>query len=182
MSHLGGYIEGGDPAAWYPHLWEWLVAEHHVRSVIDVGCGEGHALRYFRDELDCTVQGIDGVSQADPDIKTFDFTNGPVYVSRSYDLCWSCEFVEHVEERYINNYLDAFRAATSLLAMTHALPGQGGHHHVHERDPGYWLDLFSSHGFALDAALTNEARLYARCNVEPANYFARTGLVFRRTS
>ena len=47
--HLGGYIVGGDDATYYPHLWDWLVSARGVKSVVDVGCGEGHAARYFAD-------------------------------------------------------------------------------------------------------------------------------------
>ncbi len=182
--HLGGYWPGGDPASWYPHLWDWFVYEQEVGSVLDVGCGEGHALRYFRDQLGADVLGIDGVSLGERDVVVHDFTRGPVVLATGgYDLCWCCEFVEHVEERFLQrNVLPAFRATRigGLLALTHALPGQGGHHHVHEREPTYWVDWLTSAGFKLEIDLTQDARLLAGLNIEPTNYFARTGLVFRR--
>jgi hypothetical protein len=54
LAHLGGYVEGGDPATYYPDLWKWFVETLMVRSVIDVGCGDGVALKYFRDTLGCS--------------------------------------------------------------------------------------------------------------------------------
>src|SRR5688572_33082149 len=54
--HLGGYIRGGDPGTWCPHLWSWVVEQFGIKSVLDVGCGEGHSTRFFRD-LGCDVLG-----------------------------------------------------------------------------------------------------------------------------
>src|SRR5437870_3883210 len=41
--HVGGYIQGGDPGSWCPHLWTWAVRELGIQSVLDIGCGEGHS-------------------------------------------------------------------------------------------------------------------------------------------
>ena len=120
--HLGGFVPGGDKATWYPALWQWFVRDCGVHFVLDVGCGDGVALRYFRD-LDCNVVGIDGVEQIDRDIVRHDFNDGPWLhpLNVNFDLCWCCEFVEHVEERYMPNYLEAFTLARYVL-MTHAEP------------------------------------------------------------
>ncbi len=177
--HLGGHWPGGDPSSWYPELWDWLVRVQGVHSVLDVGCGEGHALAYFRDQLDCEVVGVDGIEHPDPDLIQHDFTLGPVVLAHGFDLCWSCEFVEHVEEQFVPNFLEAFRSA-ELLAMTHALPGQGGHHHVNEQAPRYWRNVLAEVGFQLLPGLTFQARRLARDNAPRGSYFSRTGLIFRR--
>jgi hypothetical protein len=138
--HLGGYVVGGDAATFFPGLWDWLVDTWQVRSVIDVGCGEGHALKFFRDR-GCCVIGIDGIEQDDRDVVTHDYATGPwsIYDEdgattrpdglTEFDLAWSCEFVEHVEERYVPNFLATFACARYVL-MTHGEPGQPGWHHV----------------------------------------------------
>jgi len=177
--HLGGYHVGGDPLSWCPALWEWLVEELGVRSMLDVGCGEGHALRWF-DERGVRVLGVDGVGQNDVRIVTHDYTQGPLApmfqtAPRSYDLAWCCEFVEHVEERYIPNFLATFRCA-DLVLMTHAVPGQGGHHHVNCRTDEYWLGVMAAAGFAHERELT----LTTRALAPERSYYAWSGLVFRR--
>ena len=73
--HLGGYVEGGAPATWFPDLWTWLILQG-VTSMLDVGFGEGHALNYFRSH-GCTVIGVEGIEQPDPDIVQHDFTDAP---------------------------------------------------------------------------------------------------------
>lgn len=174
--HLGGYVPGGDPESFYPILWEWLVSEQGVQSVIDVGCGEGQALDHYH-ELGCTVLGIDGVTQAHAAIIQHDYAAGAwpmdVHVERA-DLVWSCEFVEHVEERYVPNFLATF-ALAELVLMTHALPGQPGHHHVNCQPPDYWVGALATIGYALDEGLTQRTRELAG-----HGYYRLTGLAFRR--
>lgn len=185
--HLGGYIVGGDPATYYPDLWRWLVREHDVRSVVDVGCGEGHAARYFADR-GCDVIGIDGVWQLSQNWQfvMHDYTIGSwpekvvgTRMEGATDLAWSCEFVEHVEERFVPNFLETF-AMAAMVVMTHAEPDQPGYHHVNCQLPEYWKWALSTVGFYFDEELTAAARRMALLNSNEINHFARSGLVFRR--
>lgn len=193
--HLGGFLPQGDPATWLPDLWRWTTTELGVRSVIDIGCGAGYAVRYFRNELGCDVTGVDGAPQEDDHIIEWDFTLGPLTpgASDGFDLAWSCEFVEHVPELCVPNFLTTFQAAKIVL-MTHSEPGQPGHHHVNCQPSGYWIEQFESVGFGFDGDLTIEARRQAyfndfywvdeRCSDTwwgfHVNHFARSGLAFRR--
>jgi SAM-dependent methyltransferase len=170
--HLGGYVAGGDPDCMYPEMWAWLVERERIEGVLDVGCGDGAALAAFR-ALGCVVLGIDGVPQDDEDIVEHDFTAGPWKDSDSYDLVWSCEFVEHVERRYIENFLPAFQQAP-LVLMTHATPGQPGWHHVNCQDSTWWQGIMLEIGYRVDENLTAETRQRAH------GYYAATGLAFRR--
>lgn len=176
---LGGYVAGGDDATYYPELWDWFVDELGCQRVIDVGAGDGAAVDYFHERCRSVV-GIEGIPQDHPLILTHDYTTGPLEDDQDpCDLIWCCEFVEHVEERFIPNFLDTFRLGR-LVAMTHAAPGQIGWHHVNCRDEDYWHGVLAAAGFAFDGALTVEANRYAKANESPWNHFARSGLVFRR--
>lgn len=74
QGHLGGYIEGGDPATYYPALWDWLVKNFEIRSVIDVGCGDGAAVRHFERHRGVQVIGVDGCKHDHPKIIQQDYT------------------------------------------------------------------------------------------------------------
>ena len=93
--HLGGYIKSseqraesglnvvnGDPATWHPSLWLWAMSTLNIRSVLDVGCGEGHSSAFFK-RYGCDVLGVDGSKQALQDSKIpeqhvqHDFVEGP---------------------------------------------------------------------------------------------------------
>lgn len=184
--HLGGYFPDGDPSSYCPELWSWLIAELRVSSVLDVGCGSGQALRYFL-EHGCTGLGIDGLPpRSDLPILAHDYTTGPwppvstaevgLYGGQnaSFDLCWSCEFVEHVEERYLPNFLASF-ACADLVLMTHAVPGQLGHHHANCRIDEYWLGVMAAEGFRHDRELTLRTRELAG-----QGYYSWSGLAFER--
>lgn len=190
--HLGGYVAGGDEATAFPHLWTWLAKDLRVGSVLDVGCGDGVALRAFRSR-GIAAYGVDGVEQDDPDIVQHDYTRGPLYLAddgtevaslaaaADFSLVWACEFVEHVEAEYVPNFLETFRQAR-LVLMTHAFPGQDGHHHVNCQPAEYWVGALAAVGYRFDAATTQITRALAGANPSPWNHYARSGLAFRRNA
>lgn len=179
--HLGGYIAGGDEATYFPVLWEAMHSTHGVQTVLDVGCGDGIALDYFK-SVGVQGMGVEGVEQNREDIITHDYTKGPLSIrwfGHTWDLIWCCEFVEHVEEQYVSNFLTTF-ANSKIVLMTHAMPGQDGYHHVNLQTPYYWIEKMREIGFRLDAGLTFETRQLAEFNTSPWNHYTRSGLAFRR--
>ena len=187
--HLGGYVPAsgdcphGDPYTYFPRLWEWLIERFAVQSMLDVGCGEGHAVKWFLDH-GVEAYGIEGcqaaidASPVQDVIARRDFTRPMPSVlpelNVSVGLVWACEFVEHVEERFIPNYLTCFQRGR-VLAMTHAFPGQVGHHHVNCRPEFYWVDLMTKAGFTLDRAATEQSR-----QLDAEGHWRRSGLIFVR--
>ena len=159
--HLGGYVyDDIEYGTYCTEVWDWLINECKVRSMVDIGCGLGHTLKYFG-ARGCDVLGIDGSVSAIEDnevpgsVRRHDYTKDKLVIDKAYDMIWSAEFVEHVEEKYIANFMETFKAASKYILITHATPGQGGYHHVNEQPRDYWLDKFSEIGFAEDVLLTN---------------------------
>jgi len=62
-----------------------------------------------------------------------------------YDLGYSVEVLEHIDEKYINNYMPIFENCKYVVIMA-APPGWPGVHHVNCKDHDYWIDVFSKHG------------------------------------
>jgi len=175
--HLGGFIHGGDGNTWCPEVWQVLVDDFCVRSVIDVGCGEGQSLSWFIDKgLDAV--GVEGSEAAVVLAKhagmivLHDYSTGPYVPAPGFDLCWCAEFVEHVEEKYIGNYLATFQSA-DVVAMTHAAPGQEGWHHVNCQPEAYWVELMQKHGFVCDIGYSKALR-----EMTKAEHVRRSLLVF----
>lgn len=183
--HLGGYIRGGDPGTWCPNLWTFAVRELGVQSMLDVGCGEGHSTRFFQ-ELGCQSHGVDGCPKAIADsvlpgqVSLHDFCTGSFEAPHPVDLIWSCEFLEHVDEAYLPNILQTFAQARLAIMITHAFPGQKGHHHVNCQPSSYWIQRIESLGFTCDIGLTRKARTTSLMDYERINHFGRGGLVFVR--
>ena len=160
--HLGGFLVERDPATYMPNLWKYMCDEFKVKSVLDVGCGMGYAVEEFLQHCN-DVMGIEGSSFVyhngpfKNNIKFHDFTKGPVSLDKTFDLCWSCEFVEHVEEQYRDNFLDAF-SKCKYLAITYAEPGQDGHHHVNCQEKNYWIEHLGRYGFVFNDAMTEKLK------------------------
>lgn len=175
QGHLGGFVEGGDDRCFYPEAWALLVKKFNIKSVIDIGCGQGHALEFFKN-IGVEGLGVDGSElvlehAVFDNIVVHDYTKGAYKPEKVYDLAWSCEFVEHVEEEYIDNFMATFKQA-KLVALSHALPGQGGYHHVNENTDAYWIEEFKKRGFVFAPELTDATRNLAH------DYYQRSGLVF----
>lgn len=159
---LGGNILGGDKDTYCPELWDFLIENFKPKSIMDIGCGEGHLMKYFY-EKGIDVQGIDGLpankQNADKDISgaitIHDYTKG-FYLSDKKDMVLSCEFVEHVEELFMGNYLISFMNCDTLV-FTHAKPEQPGHHHVNCQSDDYWISVMEIFDFKLHE-LTDNAR------------------------
>lgn len=178
--HLGGYLAGGDPDTTYPEMWAWLVETWEVKSVLDIGCGDGNALRHFYDLGVTTLLGVEGVRQDQPGIVQHDYSTGPLPMALDdFDLAWSAEFVEHVDEEFVPNFMATFHAARFAL-ITHGEPGQPGWHHVNNQTADYWKGAFAAYGFEFDESLTAMTRAAASANTRPFNHYRRSGLAFRR--
>ena len=162
-NHVGGCNIYGDPACESPKMWKYLLKTIGGNSVVDVGCGFGFHTKYFKEMLGCKVLGIEGSSKVvdicllPNDIVCHDYTTGSYVPSETYDLCWCIEFVEHVDEQYIDNFINTFKKCR-YLAMTHGLPGQGGYHHVNCQPPEYWINILKKNGFVLMPELTTVCR------------------------
>ena len=135
-AHLGGAYASGDANTIMPDVWGYLLTRYPIRRVLDVGCGYGQAMRRFAEVGGCDVVGIDGdpaCVASDPRIRLHDFILSALPgASLPYDLAWSSEFLEHVDEKYLPNLMSAFQQAR-LVVVTHGEPGQPGHHHVNCR-------------------------------------------------
>lgn len=177
--HLAGFIHGGDGNTWCPEVWRRLIDDNGVRSVVDIGCGEGVSLGWFIDSGMDAV-GIDGseaaiaMSLRPEAILCHDFQTGAPPISRSFDLGWCAEFVEHVAACYMGNFLPLL-ASCQILAMTHAAPGQDGWHHVNCQPDGYWESALADCGMVYDEAYSTELRAMTL-----AAHVSRSLMVFRK--
>ena len=154
--HLGGHMGRNhvDAAAL-----QYLHNTFKVKSVLDVGCGLGE-MKTLCDKLNIFYMGIDGdytVRRDHNNIIIHDYTKGKLLNKKTYDLAWSTEFVEHVEEKYIDNYMnDIIKSKYALI--THAPPGKKGYHHVNCKSQNYWINVFSKYNFKFDEKTTKIIR------------------------
>jgi len=124
-----------------------------VRSVVDFGCGAGAWLAEF------SMCGVPQVSGLDFGEGTKDY----LFISRErfrvvdlsqeirglprHDLAMSVEVAEHLPDAAARTFVRNLTAAADVVMFSAATPFQGGHSHVNERWPGYWIRLFGEVGF-----------------------------------
>ena len=171
-SHLGGHLNRTNLDR---PLLEHLKKNHNINSMLDIGCGTG-GIKNIADDLKINWFGVDG----DPSIKLpentllHDFAEGEATIDKTFDLVWCVEFLEHVEEKYIPNYMPLFKLG-KLAVVTAAPPGWPGHHHVNCREESYWVDVFKNYGLRYNEQLTNEFKGLSQMR---KNFFKRAGMVF----
>ena len=145
-----------------------LINNYDVKSMVDVGCGPGDMVEIAR-ARGLNAIGIDGDGSLKgtwkkKDINAYvyehDFTTGPLLDPESnwsFDLAWSVEFLEHVDEEFIPNYMSIFKKC-KYLVVTAAPPGSGGHHHVNEQPQEYWVEKFNDNGFEFQPEVTKQLK------------------------
>ena len=163
--HLGGH---GNKTWTDRGALEFLAAEVGAKTYLDIGCGPGGQLE-IATHLGLKGLGIDGDHtleyNSDLTVQIHDFSSGPldkddmIYVPKSgyFDIGWTVEFLEHVDEEFIPNFMKPLTLC-KYVVMTHAIPGLGGHHHVNERHFDYWESVFKEYGFSADIGLTRAVR------------------------
>ena len=176
--HLGGSIVDGDQNTWSPKLWDFVIDDLGIKSMIDVGCGEGFSTKYFINK-GIDAYGVEGLYSAyersgiKDKIYYHDYTEGKIKIKQEFDLTWSCKFVEHVDEKYMHNFLDTFSKSKHIL-MTHAFPNQGGYHHVNCQNPDYWIYQLQQYGYEYDYEYTVKLRELT----EPIAIYAKQSLLY----
>ncbi|HEX9242797.1 MAG TPA: class I SAM-dependent methyltransferase [Anaeromyxobacter sp.] len=124
-----------------------------VRSVVDFGCGSGTWLAEF------SVCGVSRVTGLDFGEGTSEYMfiprdrfrvadlSRPVRDVPRHDLAMSIEVAEHLPESSARGFVESITSASDLVMFSAAIPLQGGHNHVNERWPGYWIALFRECGY-----------------------------------
>jgi SAM-dependent methyltransferase len=124
-----------------------------VRSVVDVGCGDGSWLAVFRRYGVEEILGLDGdyvdreALQIPPEsFQACDLRN-PLEIRREFDLAVSLEVAEHLPEPCAAMFIEGLVQLAPAVLFSAAIPFQGGTNHINEQWPDKWAELFKRHGY-----------------------------------
>jgi SAM-dependent methyltransferase len=124
-----------------------------VKSVVDVGCGDGNWLSAFARRGVTDIYGIDGpwIAPRMLKIPADRFRrmrlDEPVRLDRRFDLAMSLEVVEHLPQGRAGAFVAELCALAPAVLFSAAIPGQGGAGHLNEQWPRYWAEHFHSRGY-----------------------------------
>lgn len=151
--------EANEMARWFLPLLQSVVP---FRSFADVGCGEGHYLRFLSDNgiHGTNLLGIEGSPAACRRWQGLGFEverhdlRLPFHKNLygKFDVVMSLEVAEHVEAEFAEVFVATLTLLSDTVVMTAAPPNQGGEHHVNEQPKSYWEDLLARKSYYRDAA------------------------------
>jgi SAM-dependent methyltransferase len=142
-----------------------------VASVIDVGCGRGVWAAEWRRRGVLHVLGIDGdyVSRDTLLIPRDSFLaadlSKPFDVNTRFELVQCLEVAEHIAPAAADTLIDSLTRHGDVIIFSAAVPGQGGEHHVNEREYAYWRSMFGARGYQMYDAI--RPLLGSEVEVEP---------------
>lgn len=130
-----------------------LQEQLHVKSVLDVGCGQGGWLAVWK-ELGCnTVHGIDGdyVQRDSLFVDEKEFTAAdlaqPFDLAQRFDLAQSLEVGEHLPTASSADFVASIVKHAPIVLFSAAARGQGGDNHVNEQDYEFWRKHFAANDY-----------------------------------
>ena len=174
--HPGGSIAGGDRWLKEPRVWQYILDAYPIKSVLDIGAGEGHTAQWFS-VAGCHVIAVDNdmkaIENAVYPIVFHDFAESSCGGSE-VDMVYMAEFVEHLPVQHLPHLAHTLDR-TDLVLMTYAPPGHEGIGHVNCQDEAYWITWMDQCGFDVCLKGTMEIR-----DVAEHPHFRERGLLFRR--
>ena len=134
------------------------------KSVIDVGCGPGHAISWLHTN-GVKVLGLEyslaaakraaDVTVRDS-IKYCDVTEWPDnWNYPKFDLAISWHMAEHVHAKFANAIIDGMTKLSDVIHWSAASSGQAGVGHVNCKPLKWWENLFNEFGYRLDREATD---------------------------
>ncbi len=133
---------------------DYVLEELKPASVLDVGCGTGVSMAYFAGK-GVEVKGLEGSEVAIRESRMKERIQQhnllePIDLPERFELSWCYEVAEHIPPEGAANLIQILTTHGERVVFSAAPPGQGGHGHVNEQPPEYWIAHFEKAGFALD--------------------------------
>lgn len=152
-------------------------------TVADVGCGEGWFAREFAAH-GCSVTAFDEsvqagftqqVGEGSVTFRNARLDEGDAWACHvanlygetpdHFNLVLCLEVAEHLPPGAADAFITTLCALAPIVVFSAAIPGQGGHGHLNEQPPAYWVGRFNQHGFEVSGEL--RWHLWGAADVEP---------------
>lgn len=134
---------------------KYLVDKIQPNSVLDIGCGIGQYLSYFKYTSANEIIGIDGISEKATLLEPFEFISQNLEynfdLKRTFDLVICLETLEHLDEKVALGILENIsKHAKKYILFSAGEPNQPGLNHINCQSIEYWLDKWGNLGWQVD--------------------------------
>lgn len=125
-----------------------------IRSVIDIGCGNGAWLAAFIKAGVADVLGVDGpyvehsILQIDPGRYIGMDLRKRTPLNRTADLVLCLEVAHYLPHADSRSFVEYLAALGPCVLFSSAVPGQPGRNHVNPQWHDYWHARFAARGYA----------------------------------
>jgi SAM-dependent methyltransferase len=130
-----------------------LVELFSAKSLVEVGCGNGHWTQAGIDAGIGEYTVVDGPWN-DRDHLLVDKAHfveavleQPLDLGRRFDLAICLEVAEHVREESARTLIESLCKAADVVVFGAAIPLQAGYGHINEQWPSYWRAHFEALGY-----------------------------------
>lgn len=134
---------------------EVVIKYFDVKSVLDIGCGQGAWLAEWKQLGAEEVLGVDG-DYVRPEALLIDETEfkshdlcAPLHLDRQFDLVQALEVAEHIPEEFSDQFVTSIIEHGKVVLFSAAVVGQGGEEHINEQPYEYWRDKFLRRNYYL---------------------------------
>jgi len=125
----------------------------NITSVVELGCGTGVWLHFFKSNGVPKVLGLDGETSDSNllilpggEFRAVDLSKS-LCLQEKFDLAISLEVAQHLPPEAAQTFVASMCRLSDLVIFGAAIPGQSGTEHVNERWPSYWTALFDAKGY-----------------------------------
>ena len=165
--YKGAFFSKRHKLAWrVPVVCDAIEAVFKPQSVVDVGCATGDFVKGFHDK-GMMASGIEGSENCLPflvvpaaSVFILDLRKKFRWECDPFDVAICFEVAEHIEEEYVEEFLDNLVLLSQTIIMSYAPPGQGGHYHVNCQHAPYWLEKMAHRGFKHCPKLVEKLRVH----------------------
>ncbi len=118
------------------------------RKVLDLGCGNGEFLNFFKKRGAKEILGVDGnwIKKENLEIPQECFLAAdlekPFKSKKQYDLAVSLEVAKHLGSERAESFVEDLVDLAPVVLFSAAIPYQGGTGHKNEQWLEYWAEFF----------------------------------------
>jgi predicted TPR repeat methyltransferase len=131
----------------YSVIAQSIIKHFDPKSLIDIGCGNGVLLESLR-AYNVTTKGIEGsingvqiCTTKGLNVAQYDLRKKIVHTD-TFDVAVSIEVAEHIEEEYVDIFIDNVCSFSDTIILTASPVDDGGVYHHNVKDKTYWKEKF----------------------------------------